>query len=635
MLDLLIILAFIAYAIYSGFQSRSKASENLGEYFLAGKSLKGWKAGVSMAATQFAADTPLLVTGLIATGGIFQVWRLWIYGLAFLIMAYIFSTKWRRSGVITDAELAEIRYSGKGVTTLRVLKAFYYGTVINCTVMAMVLVAAMRIAETFLFWDIWLPDAVFEPFYNVVAWIGVPIGTPIPGVDPLVQTTNNLISIIVILAFTTLYSTTGGLRSVVATDIMQFGFAMVGTLFYAFFILNEGGGFGSIVTKIESLYGKESSSTMLSFAPGIGEALLPFLMIIGLQWFFQMNSDGTGYLAQRMIACKTEKDAKVAGLTFTWLQILARSLIWLIIGIGLLVVYPFDIASTGSDGFTASRELTFVTGINDLLPIGIKGIMLTGLLGALASTLDTHLNWGASYWSNDIYGDLICKKWRKKEADSRELVWVARFSNLLILTISLIIMFNLGSIQQAWVISLLFGAGTGSVLVLRWVWERINLYSEIAAIVISLVAAPFILTLIDQEWLRLLTMSGISTFVVVIITLLTPVTSEKRLDQFYKKVKPQGFWPVTAKRTGDNPYLPVTKLKKSLGQVIITAISLFCLLVGLGKLMFRQSDESIWLTVILIIAGIVLIPVWYKSVQESQVYYESSPESEEKSDIAS
>ena len=131
MIDLLIILGFVAYAIYSGFKSKKQAGKNLSEYFLAGRSLKGWKAGVSMAATQFAADTPLLVTGLIATGGIFLVWRLWIYGLAFLLMAYVFSTKWRRSGVITDAELAEIRYSGKGVTTLRVLKAFYYGTVIN------------------------------------------------------------------------------------------------------------------------------------------------------------------------------------------------------------------------------------------------------------------------------------------------------------------------------------------------------------------------------------------------------------------------------------------------------------------------------------------------------------------------
>jgi SSS family solute:Na+ symporter len=163
MLDLLIVLAFIAYAVTSGFRARGKASESLEEYFLAGKTLKGWQAGTSMAATQFAADTPLLVTGLIATAGIYAVWRLWIYGIAFLLLAFVFSAHWRRAGVLTDAELTEIRYSGRGVLPLRVLKALYYGTVINCVVLAMVLVAAIRIAEVFLPWHLWLPAGVYDP----------------------------------------------------------------------------------------------------------------------------------------------------------------------------------------------------------------------------------------------------------------------------------------------------------------------------------------------------------------------------------------------------------------------------------------------------------------------------------------
>jgi SSS family solute:Na+ symporter len=153
MLDLLIVIGFVIYAVTAGFRARSKASQSLREYFLAGGTVSGWKAGVSMAATQFAADTPLLVTGLIATGGIFLLWRLWIYGIAFLMMGFVLSALWRRSGILTDAELTEIRYSGRWVLGLRVLKAFYYGTVINCVVMAMVLVAAMRIAEIFLPWN--------------------------------------------------------------------------------------------------------------------------------------------------------------------------------------------------------------------------------------------------------------------------------------------------------------------------------------------------------------------------------------------------------------------------------------------------------------------------------------------------
>lgn len=179
MIDVVIIIAFIIYAVTAGFRAKKKASKNLQEYFLAGKTLSGWRAGVSMAATQFAADTPLLITGLIATGGIFMLWRLWIYGIAFILMGFILSSGWRRAGVLTDAELTEIRYSGKGVLTLRVLKAFYYGTVINCVVMAMVLVAAMRIAEVFLPWHLWLPDGLYGVFLNTTNWLSLSLGDSI------------------------------------------------------------------------------------------------------------------------------------------------------------------------------------------------------------------------------------------------------------------------------------------------------------------------------------------------------------------------------------------------------------------------------------------------------------------------
>ena len=162
-----------------------------------------------------------------------------------------------------------------------------------------------------------------------------------------------------------------------------------------------------------------------------------------------MNSDGTGYLAQRSMACTTDRDARIAGVIFAWVQIFARSLLWLAIGVGLLVIYPFAIESVAGDQFAASREITFVTGIQDLLPIGIRGLMLTALLAALASTIDTHLNWGASYWSNDIYKRLVCQEWLKRDAKNSELVIVARLSNILILIIALTIMANLGFIQKA------------------------------------------------------------------------------------------------------------------------------------------------------------------------------------------
>ena len=619
MIDLIIILAFVAYSITAGFRAKSKASKNLEEYFLAGKTLTGWKAGLSMAATQFAADTPLLVTGLIATGGIFLLWRLWIYGIAFLMMGFIFGASWRRAGVLTDAELTEIRYSGKGVLSLRVLKAVYYGTVINCIVLAMVLVAAVRISEVFLPWNEWLPPGLYDLLITITRSLGLYIGTISTAVDPAIATTNNLISILLILGFTALYSTTGGLRSVVVTDLMQFVLAMIGTLIYAFIIVDHVGGLAAMVEKISAIYGSETAGKLLSFGPPGGEMLMPFLIIISIQWFFQMNSDGTGYLAQRTMACVTDKDARIAAMVFTWMQVLVRSLIWLVIGVGLLVIYPFTPETASGDHFVAARELLFVTGIDDLLPIGIRGIMLTGLLAALASTIDTHLNWGASYWSNDVYNRLICNHWLKREPKNRELVLVARLSSVIILIIAIIIMANLGSIQTTWFISLLFGAGMGSVLVMRWLWERINLHSELAAMAISLVLAPILLFatnvgwIRDEEWIRLSLMALFSTVAAVTVTYFTPRTDEKVLKAFYKRVNPVGFWRNTATLVDGDPRKPLNDFIKEMRTTILTALSLFLMLIGTGKLLVRPPTESSFFPWLCITLALVLIRFWWKN----------------------
>ncbi len=637
MLDLLIVLAFVVYAIGSGLRARSKASQNLQEYFLAGKTIEGWRAGLSMAATQFAADTPLLVTGLIATGGIFMLWRLWIYGLAFLLMGFVFAIGWRRAGVLTDAEFTEVRYSGQGVLSLRVLKAVYYGTVINCVVMAMVLVAAVRIAEVFLPWHEWIAGGFYNAMVGLVEGMGLVsvLGQSVLGFAPEIAATNNFISIFLILAFTALYSTTGGLRSVIATDVVQFGLAMVGTLVYAWIIIDAAGGLAGLPGRLVELYGTVQADKMLSFGPPASEVLWPFLVIISLQWFFQMNSDGTGYLAQRSMACRTDRDARQAGVIFAWMQILFRSLIWLAIGVGLLVIYPFALEDMADPGFAASREILFVTGVNDYLPPGIRGLMLTGLLAALASTIDTHLNWGASYWSNDIYARLISQHWRKREATSKELVVVARLSNVLILFIALAIMANLGSIQEAWVTSLLLGAGMGSVLVMRWLWERINLWSEAAAIVVSLITAYLLLFVFqmgdDQDWLRLSIMAAVSTIAAVGVTFFTPRTDDATLLAFYERVRPLGFWGRTARLAGHRARGPLHGLTLRLRATLLTAGSLFFLLIGCGRLMLAAPDASALVTWGFIIAGLALIPLWWKDafVKEELKVDRSLPTPEE------
>jgi len=222
-LDAAILVAFAIYAIASGLRARRTASTGLEEYFLAGRSLSGWKAGISMAATQFAADTPLLVTGLIATAGIFSLWRLWIYALAFLLLGFVLAPSWRRAGVLTDAELAEVRYGGSGATWLRGVKAVYFGLVFNCAVLAMVLWAAKEIAEPFLLWHAWLPEGLFGGVRAFVEGVGIPFARESASdVDVWVRSADNLISIAALVGLTLAYSTTGGLRSVVRTDLVQF-----------------------------------------------------------------------------------------------------------------------------------------------------------------------------------------------------------------------------------------------------------------------------------------------------------------------------------------------------------------------------------------------------------------------------
>jgi Na+/proline symporter len=273
-------------------------------------------------------------------------------------------------------------------------------------------------------------------------------------------------------------------------------------------------------------------------------------------------------------------------------------------------LYPFTPEDAASNGFAAARELTFVTGIKELLPSGLRGIMITSLLAALASTVDTHLNWGASYWSNDLYDRLVCRALMKRQPQGRELVWVARVSNVIILLISLLIMVNLGSIQATWFVSLVFGAGIGGVLMLRWLWDRINLYSEIAAIATSLAIAPLILVTVETEWIRLGIMVLASLGAAVGITYITPATNQSVLQNFYTKVRPMGWW----KKAGayDNSNSP--QLKRRLKLTILMTISLFLILIGLVRLLIPLPWISLLWSWGTLLAGVALAPLWWRAL---------------------
>ncbi len=613
-IDVLIILAFVVYAVVSGFRAREAASQNLDEYFLAGRSLPGWKAGLSMAATQFAADTPLVVMGTIAMLGIFGLWQLWIYAIAFLMMGFVLAPSWRRATVLTDAELTEIRYGKAPAAVLRGVKAVYFGTVFNCVVLAMVLFAASTIAEPFLLWHEWLPSGLHGVVVSAVKWVGVDFASGLrTDVDSWVLSANNLISVLVIVSVTTLYSTTGGLRSVVQTDVMQLGLMLLGTLAYAVWVVHEVGGLGPMVTAIREQFanggpGGISADQILAFTPSQAkDASFAVMAAFALQWLLQINADGTGYLAQRSMACRSDDDARIASVWFTVTQVLMRSLLWIPIGLGLLSLFPPDLA-LDPEAQLRMREATFVQGMRELLPPGIMGLMLAGMLAALASTVDTHLNWGASYWTNDIYSRFICRGWLEREPGGKELVWVARASNLLILLIALATMTQLSSIRDTWQASLLLGAGIGPLLVGRWLWWRFNAWGEIASILASLLALPFVLKIPGEAYaLRLLTMGVFATTVGVVVALLVGPESPETLRAFYQRVRPPGFWGPVAEEIGASAKLGRVRLYRGLRAMATWTVAVFSLLVGFGSWIADSPppswfpSQSAWIALMIVL----------------------------------
>lgn len=617
LVDAGIVAAFVLYALASGMRARKLSSQNLTEYFLAGRTLPGWKAGISMAATQFAADTPLLVTGLIATAGVFALWRLWIYALAFLFMGFVLGSAWRRAGVLTDAELAELRYGTRLAPVLRAAKAIYFGTIFNCAVMAMVLFAATRIAEPFLTWNEWLPTSLFHAVVRFVEWSGISLST---ATDPALwaeRSANNLLSLLLVVSVTTLYSTTGGLRAVVDTDVVQFAVAMIATLIYAVILVERVGGLDQISIRLRTLYGSDWATQALAFTPSRArDASWVVLGTIAIQWFAQMNADGTGYLAQRTMACRSDRDARQAAVVFTVAQVLLRSLLWIPIGLALLILVPMQHGDIPGSALSAAREATFIEGIAAYLPVGALGLMLSGMLAALASTLDTHLNWGASYWANDIYRRIICQGLLKKEPSGRSLVWVARLSNLIILAFSVAILTRLDSIQSAWQTSLLLGAGMGVPLILRWLWWRVTAAAELAAIAASSVLAPLLLSSVDADGARMLIMTLVATAVAVAVSFGTaePLAT---LQEFYRRVQPPGFWGPVAFACGEDPRAGMHRLGVGLRNTGAVSLAVFCLLVGIGSWLVGSPGPTWfpwrgpWIAGLLVVA--ITLVIWVRS----------------------
>ena len=523
--DWTVIVVYVVATVALGLAFRRRAGRSAESYFLAGRSLPWWVLGTSMVATTFAADTPLAVTGFIRNDGIWYNWFGWHYVLAQVLAVFLFSRFWRRAGVVTDNELIELRYSGKPAAALRAFKAGYFAVIYNLIVMGWVLLGLGTVAEMVL---------------GIPREIAIPIGA--------------------LLALS--YALLAGFWGVVITDVAQFLLAMAGSIVLAVGALGKVGGLGGLKEKLAvSPLVNEGTTAMI---PGgdltLDSSLFQFLVFVTIMWWASHNADGGGYLIQRMAAAKDERHARGATLWFAVANNAVRYWPWIIVALCSMVLVPVL-----PDG--ATEESAYPILMRQVLGPGLLGLMLVSFFAAFMSTIDTHLNWGASYLVNDIYSRFL-----RRDASDRETVLVSKVCVMILLGLAVLVALALTSIGKAWLFVWAMGAGIGPVLILRWFWWRINAWSEIAALGSSVLAAlAFEITAAIQTGAdyrlfstpvtlgdmalgthhKALILVPFTIVVWVTVTFMTRPVQQEQLEMFVRRVRPGGWWhPVTKDWTG-------------------------------------------------------------------------------------
>lgn len=583
-IDWIIILLFFVVFLVIGLRVSRKAGSSSKEFFLSGRNMPWWLLGVSMVATTFSADTPNLVTDIVRQNGVAGNWAWWAFLITGMLTVFVYAKLWRKSGVLTDLEFYEKRYSGKEAAFLRGFRSIYLGIFFNVMIMASVSLAAIKIGEVMF---------GLEPWKTVV-----------------------YASII-----TVAYSSLGGLRGVILTDFLQFLVAMVGSVAAAIYIINlpEIGGLSALLERPEI-------ASKLDLIPDINnrELFITLLIIpIAVQWWSVWypgaEPGGGGYIAQRMLSSKNEKHAVSATFLFNITHYALRPWPWILIALASLVVYP-DLASIkeafpGISDSKIGHDLGY-SAMLLTLPKGLLGIVIASLIAAYMSTISTHLNWGSSYVAFDFYQRFV-----KPDASEKELVNVGRISTVVLMVLAGLFALVLTSAYDAFQILLSIGAGTGSIFILRWFWWRINAYSEIAGMVVSFILAllfkfgPESLTSISSEYQLLLSV-GITTAVWVLVTLMTKPTDYKTLTGFFNLVKPYGMgWNGLRKQAaakGEQLAPGIGKFSVDLLAMFAGIVLVYALLFATGMFIYGNVMFGlIWLAVV-IVSTFTLIRAWKK-----------------------
>ena len=540
-LDWALIVAYFVCSAALGLWLAKRGGRSVADFFLGGRQLPWWLAGTSMVATTFAADTPLAVAGLVARNGIAGNWIWWSAATGSVLTVFFFARLWRRAGILTDVEFAELRYTGRPAAFLRGFRALYLGILINCVVMGWVNLAMAKILAVTLGW-------------------------------------NRLTAVLISLAITGVYSAVGGLWGVVAADFFQFTLAMIGTIALAWFALQvpEVGGLSGLTRALDPqvLSFLPSFSTIDLTGAVAGLPLGAFLAYVGVQWWSSwypgQEPGGGGYIAQRMMSAKNERHAFFATLWFTVAHYCVRPWPWIIVGLVSMVLYP-----TITD-----KEAGYVMVLRDHLPEGWRGLLLGAFFAAYMSTISTQLNWGTSYIVNDFY-----RRFVKTRGDEKHYVLISRVITLALMVASAVVTFYLESIRQAWEFVLESGAGIGLVLILRWYWWRVNAWSEIAAMVAAAVGYGFVKLTMEATFpATLLIVVAWTTAWWIAATFLTAPEPDAHLVAFYRKTHPGGpGWTRIAALAGGPPPEPLGPL--FLKWIAGTAL-VYAMLFGVGTLLF-------------------------------------------------
>ena len=552
-LDWLVLAAIVALPLVVGAVYYRRAGASLGQFFLSGRELPWWLAGTSMVATTFAADTPLAVTGMVALNGVAGNWLWWNAGLGSMLTVFFFARLWRRAGILTDVELAELRYAGRSAAFLRGFRAIYLGLPINCLIIGWVNLAMAKILSVTLGWD-------------------------------------RLTAVLVGLAATGAYASLSGLRGVVVSDFLQFALAILGTCALAYFALELpaiGGLEGLRAQLPETTF--RLMPTLGADASGGQTLALPlaaFVAYLGLQWWASwypgQEPGGGGYVAQRMMSAKDERHSLLATLWFTVAHYCVRPWPWIIVALASVVLYPE----------IADREAGYAMVMRDHLPAGWRGLLVGAFFAAYMSTVSTQLNWGTSYLVNDVYARFV-----RPAAGQRELVAVSRLATLGVMVVSAVVTFYLESVRQAWEFILESGAGIGLVLILRWYWWRVTAISEITALVAAaggFLAIRFFTSVEFPD--TLLYLVPWTTACWLLVTWLTPPEPMAHLAKFYRRVQPGGpGWRRVASAIGDTEPAPLGDL--ALDWAAGCAL-VYGTLFGVGSALFWSGGAALgWLTI--------------------------------------